>query len=109
MISWALCKVTIDLTLHTLHNQHRSISGHMYNTYDNNTSHTPSEDTDQLWYPPNRTRAFAVHVNKFSPRVSNESKAMIFIIYFRSNAQADLSHRYMLIRQCSFCVVVVTS
>ena len=35
--------------------------------YDNNTSHTPSEDTDQLWHPPNRTRAFAVHVNKFKP------------------------------------------
>ena len=34
---------------------------------------------------------------------------MILIIYCRSNAQADLSHRYMRIRQCSFCVVVVTS
>ena len=45
----------------------------------------------------------------FSPRVSNESKAMILIIYCRSNAQADLSHRYMRIRQCSFCVAVVTS
>ena len=44
-----------------------------------------------------------------SPRVSNESKAMILIIYCRSNSQADLSHRYMQIRQCSFCVVVVTS
>ena len=44
-----------------------------------------------------------------SPRVSNESKAMILIIYCQSNAQADLSHRYMRIRQCSFCVVVVTS
>ena len=66
----ALCKVTIDLALHTLHNQHRSISDHMYkvdNTHDNNTSHTPSEDTDQLWHPPNRTRAFAVHVKKFKP------------------------------------------
>ena len=106
MISWALCKVTIDLALHTLHNQHHSISDDMYkvdNTHDNNTSHTPSEDTDQLCHPPNRTRAFAVHV------VSNESKTMILIIYCRSNAQADLSHRYMRIRQCSFCVVVVTS
>ena len=44
-----------------------------------------------------------------SPSVSNESKAMIPIIYCRNNAQADLSHRYMRIRQCSFCVVVVTS
>ena len=94
MISWALCNVTIDLALHTLHNQHRSISDHMYkvdntndnalhtlhnqhrsisdmykvdNTHDNNTSHTPSEDTDQLWHPPNRIRAFAVHVKKFKP------------------------------------------
>ena len=70
MISWALCKVTIDLALHKLHNQHRSISDHMYkvdNTHDNNTSHTPSKDTDQLWHPPNRTRAFAVHVKKFQP------------------------------------------
>ena len=95
MISWALCNVTIDLALHTLlnqyrsisdhmymventqdnalhtlHNQHRSISDHMYkvdNTHDNNTSHTPSEDTDQLWHPPNRIRAFAVHVKKFTP------------------------------------------
>ena len=100
MISWALCKVTIDLALHTLHNQHHSISDHMYkvdNTHDNNTSHTPraSEDTDQLWHLPNRTRAFAVHVKKLSPRVSNESKAMTLIIYCQSNAQADLSHRYM--------------
>ena len=70
MISWALYKVTIDLALHTLHNQHRSISDHVYkvdNTHDNNTSHTPSEDTDQLWHPPNRTRAFAFHVKKFKP------------------------------------------
>ena len=44
-----------------------------------------------------------------SPRVSNESKAMILIIFCRSNAHADLSHRYMRIRQGSFCVVVVTS
>ena len=44
-----------------------------------------------------------------SPRVSNESKAMILIIYCRSNALVDLSHRYMRIRQCSFCAVVVTS
>ena len=112
MIFWALCKVTIDLALHTLHNQHRSISDHMYkvdNTHDNNTSHTPSEDTDQLWHLPNRTRVFAVHVTKLRPRVSNDSKAMILIIYCQSNAQADLSHRYMRIRQCSFCVVVVTS
>ena len=46
MISWALCKVTIDLTLHTLHNQHRSMSDHMYNvgnTHDDKTSHTPSK------------------------------------------------------------------
>ena len=65
-----LGKVTIDLALHTLHNQHCSISDHMYkmdNTHDNNTSHTPSEDTYQLWHPPNRTRDFAVHVKKFKP------------------------------------------
>ena len=31
---------------------------------------------------------------------------MILITYCRSNAQGDLSHRYMRIRQCSFCVVV---
>ena len=95
MISWALCNVPIDLALHTLlnqhrsisdhmykvdnthdnalhtiHNQHRSISDHMYkvdNTHDNNTSHTPSKDTDQLWHPPNMIRAFAVHVKKFKP------------------------------------------
>ena len=95
MISWALCNVTMDLALHTLlnqdrsisdhmymvdnthdnalytlHNQHRSISDHMYkvdNTHDNNTSHTPREDTDQLWHLPNRIRAFAVHVKKFKP------------------------------------------
>ena len=55
---------------HTLHNQHRSISDHMYkvdNRHDNNTSNTASEDTDQLWHPPNRTRAFAVHTKKFKP------------------------------------------
>ena len=63
----------------------------------------------RIWHPPNRTRAFAVHVKSFSPRVSNESKAMILITYCRSNAQGDLSHRYMRIRQCSFCVIVVTS
>ena len=70
MIFWALCKVSLDLALHTLHNPHRSISDHMYNvdsTYDNNTSHMPSEDKDQLWHPPNGTRAFAVHVKKFKP------------------------------------------
>ena len=75
MISWALYKVTIDLALQTLHNQQHPISDHMYkvdNTHDNNTSLTPSEDTDQLWHPPNRTRAFAVHVKKFKPEVSNE-------------------------------------
>ena len=71
MISLALCKVTIDLALHTLHNQNRSISDHMYkvdNTHDNNTSHMPSEDTDHLWHPPNRTKAFAVHVKKFKSK-----------------------------------------
>ena len=49
---------------------------------------------------------------RLSLRVSNESKAMILIIYNNycwSNAQADLSHRYMRIRKCSFCVAVVTS
>ena len=56
-----------------------------------------------------KTRAFAVHVKSLSPRVSNESKEMILIIYCQSNAQADLSHSYMRIRQCPFCVVVVTS
>ena len=110
MISWALCKVTIDLALHTLHNQHRSISDHMYkvdNTHDNNTSHKPSEDTDQLWQI--GQESLLSTWKSLSPRVSNESKAMILIIYCRCNAQDDLSHRYMPIRQCSFCVVVVTS
>ena len=70
MISWVLCKVTIDLTLHTLHNQHRSISDRMHkvdNTHDKNTSHTPGEDTGQLWHQLNTTRALAVHVKKFKP------------------------------------------
>ena len=69
MISWALCKVIMDFALHTFHNQHRSISDHMYNvdnTHDNNTPHSPSEDTDQLRHPPNGTRALAVHVKKFN-------------------------------------------
>ena len=38
MIFWALCKVIMDFALHTLHNQHRSISDHIYNvdnTHDN--------------------------------------------------------------------------
>ena len=55
--------------LHTLHNQHRSISDHIYNvdnTHDNNTPHSPSEDTDQLRHPANGTRAFAVHVKNFN-------------------------------------------
>ena len=34
-------------------------------------------------------------MKKFSPRVSNESKAIILIIYCRMNAQADLSHIYI--------------
>ena len=69
MISWALCIVILDFALHTLHNQHRSISDHMYNvdnTHDNNTPHMPSEDTDQLRHLQNGTRAFAVHVKKFN-------------------------------------------
>ena len=44
MISWALCKVTIDLALHSLHNQHRSISDHIYkvdNTHDNQRTNGP--------------------------------------------------------------------
>ena len=44
-----------------------------------------------------------------TPRVSNETKSMTLIIYCRGNAHADLSHRYMQIKQCPFCVVVVTS
>ena len=48
----------------------QSISDHYIynvdNTHDNNTSHSPSEDTDQLRHPPNGTRAFAVHVKKFN-------------------------------------------
>ena len=31
MIFWALCKVNMDFALHTLHNQHRSISDQIYN------------------------------------------------------------------------------
>ena len=54
---------------------------------------TPSENTDQLWHLPNGTRAFTAHVKILSPRVSNESKAMILIIYCWMNAKADLSHR----------------
>ena len=30
MIFWALCKVIMDFALHTLHNQHRSISDHIW-------------------------------------------------------------------------------
>ena len=69
MISLALCKVNIDLVLRTPQST-LLYSDHMYkvdNTHDNNTSHTPSEYTDQLWHPPNRTRDFAVHVKKFKP------------------------------------------
>ena len=69
MIFWALRRVIMDFALHTLHNQHRSISDHMYNvdnTHDNDTSHTPSEDTNQLRHLPNGTRAFAVHVKKLN-------------------------------------------
>ena len=69
IIFWALCKVIMDFALHTLHNQHRSISDHIYNvdnTHDNNTPHSPSEDTDQRRHPPNGLRAFAVHVKKFN-------------------------------------------
>ena len=87
MIFWALCKVIMDFALHTLHNQHRFISDHIYNvepTHDNNTPHSPSEDTDQLRHPTNGTKAFAVHVNFFlTPRVSNEMKSMTLIIYCR--------------------------
>ena len=69
MIFWALCKVIMDFALHILHNKHRSISDHIYNvdnTHDNNTPHSPSEDTDQLRHPPNGTRSFADHVKKFN-------------------------------------------
>ena len=62
-----------------LHNPHHSISDHMYsaeNTHENKElhckeannmvcTHTPSEDSDQLKYPPNATRAFAVHMKTF--------------------------------------------
>ena len=74
MIFWALCKVIMDFALHTLHNQHRSISDHIYNvdnTHANTKPHLPSEDKDQLRHPPNGTRAFAVHVKSLTPRVSN--------------------------------------
>ena len=46
-----------------------SISDHIYNvdnTHDNNTPHSPSEDTDQLRHPQNGTRAVAVHVKKLN-------------------------------------------
>ena len=59
----------MDFALRTLHNQRRPISDHIYNldnTHDNNTPHSPSEDTDQLRHPPNGTRAFAAHVKKFN-------------------------------------------
>ena len=59
----------LDFALHILHTQHRSISDHIYNvdnTHDNNTPHSPSEDTDQLRHPPNGTRSFADHVKKFN-------------------------------------------
>ena len=71
MIFWALCKVIMDFALHTLHNQHHSISDHIYNvdnTHDNNTLHSPSEYTDQLRHPPNGTRAFAAQVKKFNSK-----------------------------------------
>ena len=69
MIFWALCKVIMDFAFHTLHNQHRSISDHIYNvdnTHDDNTPQSPSEYTDQLRHPPIGTRAFAAHVKKFN-------------------------------------------
>ena len=45
------------------------ISDHIYNvdnTHDNNTPHSPSEDTDQLRHPPNGSRVFAAQVKKFN-------------------------------------------
>ena len=74
----------------------------------NKTPHSPSEDTDQLRHPPNGTRAFAVHVKKLNSWVSNERISMTLIIYCRRYAHADLSHRYMQIKQCPFCVVVTS-
>ena len=50
------------------------------------------------------TRAF---LTKF--RVYTFEYMETLIIYCRRNAHADLSHRYMQIKQCPFCVVVVTS
>ena len=69
MIFLALSKVIKDFALHTFHNQHRSISDHMYNVdnaHDNYTPHMPSEDTDQLRHPAIGTRAFVVHVKNFN-------------------------------------------
>ena len=40
-----------------------------------------------------------------SPRVSNESKAMVLIIYCQTNALADLSHKLMGIWQYLLCSV----
>ena len=62
-------QVIMNFALHTLHNQHRSISDHIYNvdnTHDNNTPQSPSEDTDQLKHPANGTRAFDVRVKIFN-------------------------------------------
>ena len=69
MIFWALCKVIMDFALHILHNQHRSISDHIYNvdnTHDNNTPYSSSEDIDQLRIPRNGTRSSADNVKKFN-------------------------------------------
>ena len=62
-------QMIMDFALRTLHNQRRPISDHIYNvdnTHDNNTPHSPSEDTDQLRHLPNGTRAFAAHVKMFN-------------------------------------------
>ena len=108
MIFWALCKVIMDFALHTPHNQHRSISDHIYNvnnTHDNITPHLPSEDKDRLRHPPNGTRAFAVHVKSLTPRVSNETKSMTLIIYCRRFKSEIYANKAMSIL-CGCCYFI---
>ena len=78
MIFWALCKVIMDFALHTLHNQHRSISDHIYNvdnTHDNNTPHSPSEYTQiSLGIRQIGQEPLLPTFKGLTPRVSNETK-----------------------------------
>ena len=82
---------------------YRSISDHMYNA---GNAHDNNEPNFKWCVCPVKTQiTFGIYQmglepllptrKTLSPRVPNESKAMILIIYCWMNAQADLSHRYM--------------